>query len=243
MPFYEREKELLDIIMNHDSTSVNELLKSQYLSKSTLRRDLIKPEEKGLIIRTHGGIVPKRISPNDKIPFFLRENEHDSAKKIIAEKAVGYIHDGDTIMLDGTTGAYCIVPLLVQFKDIVVITSGAKASLLLGKLGIKNICTGGEMITTSFSYVGETAKNTISAYNADIVFFSCRGLSDDGLLSDNSAEENAVRRLMMKHSKKKIFLCNSDKTGNKYLNNLCHVSELDEIICEKELPDIAALIK
>lgn len=74
-------------------------------------------------------------------------------------------------------------------------------------------------------------------------FFSCRGLSDDGLLSDNSAEENAVRRLMMKHSKKKIFLCNSDKTGNKYLNNLCHVSELDEIICEKELPDIAALIK
>ena len=74
------------------------------------------------------------------------------------KKAVGYIHDGDTIMLDGTTGGYCIVPLLVQFKDIVVITSGAKASLLLGKLGIKNICTGGEMITTSLSYVGETAK-------------------------------------------------------------------------------------
>mgnify|MGYP004632823243 FL=1 len=61
-------------------------------------------------------------------------------------------------MLDGTTGGYCIVPLLMQFKDIVVITSGAKASLLLGKLGIKNICTGGEMITTSFSYVSETAK-------------------------------------------------------------------------------------
>ena len=229
--------------MSRDSVSVNELLKSQYVSKSTLRRDLIKLEEKGLIIRTHGGIIPKRASADDKIPFFLRENEQNSAKKIIAEKAVKYINDGDIIMLDGTTSAYYIVPLLTRFKDIIVITSGAKASFLLGELGIKNISTGGEMITKSFSYVGTAAQSAISSYNANIAFFSCRGLSEDGLLSDNSAEENAVRKLMIKHAKKKIFLCNSDKIGNKYLNNLCRISEIDKIICEKDISYIDAFIK
>ena len=44
MPFYERENELLNIIMQHESVSINELLKMQYISKSTLRRDLIKLE-------------------------------------------------------------------------------------------------------------------------------------------------------------------------------------------------------
>lgn len=60
MPFYEREQALLELIMKHDSISVSELLESQYVSKSTLRRDLIRLEEKGLIVRTHGGIVPKK---------------------------------------------------------------------------------------------------------------------------------------------------------------------------------------
>lgn len=236
MPFYERENELLNIIMQHESVSINELLKMQYISKSTLRRDLIKLEEKGLIVRTYGGVMPIKQSADSNIPYFLRENEQPEEKKIIARKAAEFIHDGSVIMLDGTTSAYCMIPHFTKFKDIIVITSGAKAAFLLGELGIKNICTGGEMIKKSFSYVGADALRTISSYNADILFFSCRGLSDDGYLSDISIEENAVRLAMMKRSKKSVFLCNSNKIGHQYLHNLCHASELDEIICETDIP-------
>ena len=55
MSFYEREKELLTTLENSEYISINALLKQQYTSISTLRRDLIKLEEKGLIIRTHIG--------------------------------------------------------------------------------------------------------------------------------------------------------------------------------------------
>ena len=74
-------------------------------------------------------------------------------------------------------------------------------------------------------------------YNADIVFFSCRGLSMDGKLTDNSIEENSLRKIMLRHGKKRVFLCDSSKVGNTYLNNLCHLSEVDEIICEQPLPE------
>lgn len=182
-------------------------------------------------------LSPKKGYTDSRIPFGFRENEQNSEKKIIAEKAVSYILDGDVLMLDGSTSAYYIVPLLSKFKDILVITSGAKASYLLGEMGIKNICTGGEMLAKSFSYVGDAAKSTVSRYNADIVFFSCRGLSSDGLLSDSSYEENSVRKMMINHSSKKVLLCNSNKFDKKYLNNLCHVSEIDLVISEKSVPD------
>lgn len=237
MPFYEREKELLEVIEKAECISMQALLKNQYTSVSTLRRDLIKLEEKGLILRTRGGVMAVKKSPDDKIAFFLRESEKPLEKKLIAQKAAKLVKDGDTVMLDASTSAYCIIPYIAEScKDIIVITSGAKASYLLGDLGIKNICTGGQMINRSFSYIGQIAEKTIAQYNADIAFFSCRGLSPDGYLTDNSIEENDLRRSMMQHSKRKVLLCNSSKFDNTCLNNLCHISEIDEIISDAEIP-------
>lgn len=245
MPFYEREKELLTAIEKSEYVSINTLLKSQYTSISTLRRDLIKLEEKGLIIRTHGGVMAVKKSPDDKIAFFLREGEQSDEKKVIANKAAELVCDGDTVMLDASTSAYCIIPYLAEkCKEIIVITSGSKASYLLGELGINNICTGGKMITKSFSYVGQTAEETVLRYNADIAFFSCRGLSESGYLTDNSVEENDLRRTMIKQSKRNFLLCNSDKLGHTCLNNLCHISEIDGIISETDVPqDILNMLK
>ena len=133
-------------------------------------------------------------------------------------------------MLDGSTSAYHIIPHLRDKKDIIVITSGAKAALLLAEMGIPTISSGGVMINRSYSYVGEDAIRTLLKYNADIAFFSCRGLSDEGIPSDNSPEENEVRRAMIKRAKFRVLLCDEKKIGNVYLNNLCDPSEIDEII-------------
>ncbi len=236
MPFYEREEKILNMLMQKKEYSVNELAQRLYISVPTMRRDLIKLEKKGKVIRTHGGVTLIKKSADSKIPFFLREYERNSAKVQMAQKATEFISDGITIMLDGTTSAYNLIPHLSDFKNLIVITSGVKASFALAEMGIDNICTGGRILDKSFSYVGEDTCRTISAYNADIVFFSCRGVSEDGWLSDNSPEENIVRRTMINRSKKKVLLCDSSKFGKTYLNNLCHISEIDDIICETQLP-------
>lgn len=237
MPFYEREEKILGILSINDITSVDEIAEKLFVSKPTVRRDLNKLAKKGLVSRTHGGATIIKKSADEKIPYSLREHEQSNAKFIIAKKAVNFIKDGYTIMIDGSTSALAIVPLLSEFNNLIVITSGAKASMLLGEMGIKNICTGGNMILESLSYVGSDAIDTISSYNADILFFSCRGLSDNGLLSDNSLEENQLKKAMIKQSQKRMLLCDSTKLGKKYLNNLCDLSEIDEIICEKSLPE------
>lgn len=237
MPFYEREEKILRLLFEKKTMDNNELAQKLYISTPTLRRDLEKLEQKGLIIRTHGKCSLNRKAADEKIPFYFREQEQNSAKVKIAKKAIDFIKDGDIIMLDGTTSSYHLVPLLSRFQDLIVITSGAKTSYTLGTMSIKNISTGGQMITKSLSYVGPEALHTIQRYNADVVFFSCRGLSDNGMLTDNSVEENDIRKEMIRHARKKIFLCDSSKIGHRYFSNLCHVSEIDAVICEETLPD------
>lgn len=237
MPFYEREDKIMEILGKFENISLEELSRKLFISLPTLRRDLIKLEKKGLIIRGYGKVSPAKNPADIKIPFSLRETEQNKAKTQMAKIAAEHVKDGYTIMLDASTSAYCIVPYLAEYKNIIVITSGAKTALLLAQYGISNICTGGRMINKSFSYIGNDAIKTISGYNADVAIFSCRGLSDDGTPSDTSAEENDVRRAMIRRAKKKILLCDSKKLGNVYLNNLCEPEELNEIISDVEIAD------
>ncbi len=237
MPFYEREEKILRLLFEKGTMNNNELARKLYVSAPTLRRDLEKLEQKGLITRTHGSCSINHTAGDEKIPFYFREQEQNSAKSKIAKKAIEYVKDGSILMLDGTTSCYHLALLLKHFQDLIVITSGAKTSYTLGTMSIKNISTGGQMITKSLTYVGSEALHTIRQYNADVAFFSCRGLSDDGMLTDGSVEENDIRREMFRHAKKKIFLCDSSKIGYRYFNNLCHVSEIDAIICEDAVPE------
>ena len=243
MPFYERKEKILGILSSNEVTTVDEIAEKLYISKPTVRRDLEKLSKSGLVNRTHGGATLIKKYADDKIPFSLREQEQNTAKGIMARKAVEYIEDGYTIMIDGSTSAFAVIPLLSDFKNIIVITNSTKASFMLGQMGIKNICTGGHMINKSFSYVGDDAIRTINNYNADVMFFSCRGLSDKGFLTDNSIEENLVRKAMIKKSHKSVFLCDKSKIGKTYLNNLCHISEVDEFICDEKVPDYILELK
>ena len=236
MPFYEREEKILNVLLEKESVSVRELSAMLYVSQPTLRRDLVKLEQMGKIVRTHGGAQLLTKPADRKIPFNLRELEQNDAKSRMAAQAVEFIHDGDIIMLDGSTSAHNIIPLLSRFNNLIVITNSAKSAFLLGNMGIQNICTGGRMITQSLCYIGEDAERTVSNYNADVLFFSCRGLSVDGRLTDTTVEENCLRRCMLRQSTKRILLCDSSKINKVYLNNLCHLSEVDQLICEEPVP-------
>lgn len=236
MPFYEREEKILRLLVTGEGLSLETLAKELFVSRSTLRRDLIKLEDKGYLIRTHGSYKLVHAAADEKIPFLRRLDERDKAKALIAEKAAGYVSDGMVLMLDGSTTAFALVPQLIDFKNIIVITSSAKTSLALGGAGIKNICTGGSMINRSFSYVGTDALRTIRSYNADLCFFSCRGITQSGYACDNSAEENEIRLAMCEQSQKRILLCDSSKFGVSCLQNLRHISAFDAVLSDAPLP-------
>jgi len=237
MSFNDREEKILNILYEKSFVRSSELAKMLYVSISTLRRDLEKLEERELIIKEHGICKLSKKIREQRDSFELREQKDNAAKNKIAKEAIKLIRDGDNIMMDGSSSVYSMVHLMEDFRDLLVITNNAKVSFALGSMKIYNISTGGHMAKNTFSYVGQEAINSIKNYNADIMFFSCKGLTNEGYLTDTFREENDVRREMMKYAKKKVALIDSSKIGKKFLYNLCHISEVDEVICEEELPD------
>ena len=229
MSIYDREQQYINLLSERDF-SVSELSEKLFISEPTVRRDIIALEKKDIVFCKRGTVKLKINYADKRIPLFIRDLEHQQVKKEIALKALSHIKDGNVIMLDASTTAYHLIPHLASFKNILLITNGAKTALDAAALGIKTICTGGEMTLESFSYIGPDAEATLRNYNADVAFFSCRGLSEDGVVSDNSILENVMRKIMITNSKESYLLCDKSKFGKKYLNTLCNKDELSGVI-------------
>ncbi len=232
MSIYNREDQYVNLLAQKPH-SVKELSEKLFISEPTVRRDILLLQKKNLINRKRGIISLNSSSPDQRIPLFIRHLEQNEPKQIIAKKATQYIKDGYVIMLDASTTAFHLLPHLTEFKNILVITNGAKTALEAASMGIKTICTGGEMTLESFSYIGPDSENLLSKYNADVAFFSCRGISKDGIVSDNSIFENSIRKIMIKNAKKSYILADSSKIGKTYLNTLCSLDDVEKVIIDK----------
>lgn len=229
----EREKQILEILLKEQEVSVKQLAETLFISEPSIRRDLSSLADKNLIKKIHGGaVIEKSALKGNKIPFFIREYEASNSKAMIAQKASQLIKDNDIIFLDSSTSCYYLLPFLPVKKNLTVITNSVKTLIKLAEYDINTISTGGTQLNSCLALVGEVAYKTIEKYNADICFFSCRGVSDDGYATDISPEENHIREHMIKNSKSAYLLCASEKFGKKYFHNLCHKVRLNGVISE-----------
>ena len=237
MYYLDREEEILKILKSKDVVENAELSSRLYVSMQTIRRDLDKMEEKGLVIRRHGAVSLNYQMLDQNIPFEQREQLYVEEKQIIAAKAMEFVRDNDVVFLDGATTAAALVPSLASKKNLIVVTNGAKTALRLSNLGIRTISTGGRLLQSNLTMVGSEAIRTVKEYNANVCFFSSTTLTDSGHLTDNWTEITDVRRAMMEQSELRVFLCVSDKFGKRAKINYAHLSEVDEIIAETDVPE------
>lgn len=227
----ERQERIIKYISRSNSISVKKLSELLFVSEPTIRRDLTKLEKEGKVLRTHGGVILRKIADNE-VSLAFREEKNNVAKKIIAEKAASLIHNSDVIFMDASSTVSYLIPHLEKFKDIIVITNSPKTSIKLAEKKIKNYCTGGLMLLHSIAYVGSEAEKFISNINADIFFFSSRGITKDGIITDSSIEEAVIKKAMLENSAKSYFLCDSSKIGEKFMYNIASSKDIDGVITE-----------
>ncbi|MBR1866994.1 MAG: DeoR/GlpR transcriptional regulator [Clostridia bacterium] len=232
-----RENQILESLSKTDYLTLKDLKKQIFASESTIKRDIVKLEKKGLVIRSHGKIISASVFADKTIGLSFRETTEKTAKKKIANAAVNVCaKDGDVIFLDASSSAMFSVNCLTDLKDPIIITSGLKTSFLLSKTPLKFYVTGGKSINSSFSLVGQSAIETVNRFNADLCLLSCHGLSDQGYATDKSESENDLRRAMMSRSKRKVLLIDASKINKTCYNNLCHIGEFDDVFCDAVLP-------
>lgn len=227
----ERQQKILQIVERQGGASVEQLVQALFASAPTIRRDLTAMENNGLLKKVYGGAIPLTAA-NREIPLTIRENSQSSAKDRMAERAASYVKDGMVILMDGSSSVNRIVRYLEGYQDLLVVTSGAKTAVDLAERNINTLCTGGQLLNHSLSYIGHRAEEFVRSINADLLFFSCHGINENGLLTDLAMEEVHLRQIMLRQAKKKILLCDQSKYDKTYFYTLCHKDDVDVIITE-----------
>lgn len=231
MFYSERQEQLLSLLKKEKSMRVSTIASKLFTSESTVRRDLTALENEGLVRRTFGGAVICETERADE-PLVIRNAKNTKAKSEIAKRAAELVRDGMVLFLDSSSTAAHLVPYLTRFHDLTVITNSPATSIALGECSIRNFCTGGELSSRSVSFVGGYAQDFIRSFNADIAFISCRGLSEDGLLTESNVEFVHIKKQMLRNAKRKVFLCDRSKIDRSYPHRLATKDEFDDVIIE-----------
>ncbi len=127
----ERKRAILDLLEKQGKVKVIELSETFDVSEPTIRRDIKELDEKGMLIRTHGGAIAREEGEHEP-SFHEKQDKYFKEKESIGKLAAGLVNEGDTILLDsGTTTLQIAKELMV--KNITVVTNSLDIAYELEK--------------------------------------------------------------------------------------------------------------
>lgn len=229
----ERQQQILDILKERQCVTVAFLSKHLYASGATIRRDLAQMNERGLVRRVRGGAALLEGIHNDA-PLLVRAGKNRERKEKIARLALGLVRDSSALFLDSSSTVTALARRLRGFHNLTVVTNGLVTLNTLSDLpAVKLVCSGG-ILQNSSSFVGPAAADSFGRYRAELLFFSCCGLSASFGASEAREEIAVIKRVMCQNAKKRVLLCDATKLGEDYFCRSCGLEELDVIVTDEQ---------
>ena len=223
----QRQTDLVNLIRSRGFARLNELAESTNVSESTIRRDLIALEERGIVRRTHGGVVSVT-GPN-----FLKD-ETIQAKQAIAELAITLIEDGDTILLDGGSTTFELAKQLSGRKIQVITNAIPVAELLSAEENIDLVLLGGYVYSRSKVALGPFTVAMLQQLNCRRAFLSAAGIHESGLFNSNLLLVE-TEQAMMQCADTITVVADSKKFGRQSTIKLCDLEQIDEMIVDADI--------
>jgi DeoR/GlpR family transcriptional regulator of sugar metabolism len=234
LPNQRREK-ILELIREDGHAKVMDLSRIFKVTEVTIRQDLERIEKEGLIVREHGGAYLKDIDSN--VRNFSLQNQENIAEKIaIARKAVEFITDGDTIILDSGSTTTEIAKLLANYRNLTVITNALNIALILGaQMGITVIVTGGEFKAPTLSLTGQKAADFFQSLHVDKLFLATAGIALKSGLTYPGISDICVKRAMIESANETFLVADSTKIGKSSFASLGALSLINYLITDSKI--------
>jgi DeoR family fructose operon transcriptional repressor len=235
----ERKQKILDIVEKKKKVTVLELSDLLNVSGTTVRTYLKELEQLKLLRRTHGGAIldskaSHELVPEDKKIKFLDE------KIAIARKALTYIDDGDTIILDTSTTNLQLANILDEKKNLTILTNDMVIANRLEEYNEFNVILIGGILKKRFHCTtGTLGLKMIQNMVIDKAFMATNALSVQKGASTPDVSLAEIKKGMISISDRVIMLCDSSKIGKNSFMNFAAFDDFDTLITDKNIPDEA----
>jgi DeoR family transcriptional regulator of aga operon len=233
----DRRSQILLQLSEVGRISVSRLSEQFQVSEVTIRNDLARLEQKGLLIKTRGGAIRnERVGIDPELTE--KQRQHYEEKKLIGKKVIEFISDGDTIILDSGTTTIEIAKNLEVFSDLTVITNGVNIAGYLSKLkNIKVIMPGGFLRHSSLSLVGVYAEQNLRNFFCDKLFLGVDGIECKYGLFTPNLEEAHINRVMIDISKEVFVVTDSSKFLRRSFAFIAPVEKIHTLVTDSGIPE------
>lgn len=233
----ERRGQILQRLQVDGYVEAKVLSRELGVDASTIRRDLDTLVRSGQAERTHGGARPVTGAAFE-IPYAVKETERKAEKVAIAHLAAQQVTDDQTVILDSGSTTYQVALALRHKTDLTIITNDLRIGKYVATLpGIRLLVTGGELLGSVYTLVGERAVGFLSDYSADWAFLGADAIDAIAGITNTNTLEVPLKRAIISAATRTVVVADSSKFGHRALAKVASVDEVDAIVTDDGLPN------
>lgn len=239
----EREKMIIESLGDSGFVSFRDLESRVAASPATIRRDLDRLEDAGVITRVRGGA--KRVgagggaaaSPEEGlsgIPFHENIGRNRAAKEAIGRVAAGLCVPGEGVMIDGGSTTLQMCPHLDGLALQVLTNSLHIVSALLPQPTTRILVPSGQVFREQNIVLSAAGDDGMPRFHAPKLFMGAASMGPAGLMQADVILVAAERRLI-ERADEIIVLVDSSKFSGPSGNVVCSLDEIDVVVTDSAI--------
>ena len=227
-----RQQALLDEVRARGAVSVERLAQRLDVTMQTVRRDVQRLAEAGLLLRFHGGVsLPREAVAAGA--WKERQALKADAKARIARSVAAAIPDGSTLMLGIGTTVEAVARELLKKSGLQVITDNLHVAGLLSEHPDCKVHVAGGMLRGRDSALeGDSTVAYLQQFKVDICIVTALGIDPDGTLRDRDLRELPAAQAMMSQSRETWLVADASKFHQPALAKVGHLKDMKRVFTE-----------
>jgi DeoR family glycerol-3-phosphate regulon repressor len=232
-----RQLKLLAAVQAHGTMTVEALAEQLGVTLQTVRRDVQRMADEGLLARFHGGVrLPG--STIENIAHQQRVTLHAGGKAAIARAVAREVPNGCSLLINIGTTTEAIARELLGHKGLRVITNNLNvATILSPNPDCEVIVAGGVVRARDLGIIGEPAIDFIRQFKVDIALIGISGIEADGSLRDFDYREVKVAQTIIEHSREVWLAADQSKFHRAAMVELATLAQVDRLFTDQPPPE------
>jgi len=231
-----RHTQLIDEVRAQGPQTIEALAERFGVTLQTVRRDVQRLAEAGLLSRFHGGVrLPSSTTQN--IAYRQRQAMSSEAKRGIARAIAKRVPNGCSLILNIGTTIEAVAHELLHHRGLRVITNNLHiAALLSSNPDCEVIVAGGLVRAADQGIVGEATVDFMRQFKVDIGLIGISGIEADGTLRDFDYREVKVARTIIEQSREVWLAADQSKFNRPAMVELARLEEIDVVFTDAPPP-------
>lgn len=229
----DRREEITRLLLERETVTVRELSERFNVSAMTVHRDLDALQRRGVLRKVHGGATAQPSSSYESSLIF-RQASHVDAKQHIARRAIHHVSPGSSVLLDDSTTALAMVPLLARIPRLTIVTNFPSVldeyNALEGDAEL--LLTGGMYDSRYQSLLGIVTERTLSEVRVDTCFLSVPAVDLEDGVFHQEAHQARVKTAMIDIADEVFLLADASKLDRRALHWFAGLNAFHTIITD-----------